>query len=128
MICEGSNQNFFSSLSPTSLQTQTDKFLTLVSLHWSFKTSIWFAGYTPICAECVSRDVRQLSSKKLLQNHMEVYTDSHHSEITQVMYNKLDSKNKSWDYILYSKGFLDELVFRGQELINWVLNVTWGWT
>lgn len=59
---------------------------------------------------------------------MEVYTDSHHSEITQVMYNKLDSKNKSWDYILYSKGFLDELVFRGQELINWVLNVTWGWT
>lgn len=47
---------------------------------------------------------------------MEVYTDSHHSEITQVMYNKLYSDNQSWDYIFCTKGFLDELVFSGWDL------------
>lgn len=47
---------------------------------------------------------------------MEVYTDSHHSEITQVMYNKLHSNNQSWDYIFSAKGFLDELFLRGWDL------------
>lgn len=115
MVCEGSNQDFFSSQSPTSLQTQKDFKLLFHSIGLS-KTPSVFAGQTPTCAECVSRDVRQLSTKKLLQNHMEVYTDSHHSEITQVMYNKLYSDNQSWNYIFCTKGFLDELVFSGWDL------------
>lgn len=30
------------------------------------------------------RDIRQLNAEKLLQTHMDMYTDSHNSEITQV--------------------------------------------
>lgn len=29
---------------------------------------------------------------------MDLYTDSHHSEITQVMYNKVYTDDQSWDY------------------------------
>lgn len=36
-------------------------------------------------------DVRQLSTMKLLQNHMEVYTDSHHSEITQIRFSPVQT-------------------------------------
>ena len=55
-------------------------------------------GQTPTCDVCVSRDIRQLSTEKLLQNHMDLYTDSHHSDITQVMYNKVYTDDQSWDY------------------------------
>ena len=35
---------------------------------------------------------------------MDLYTDSHHSDITQVMYNKVHSDNQSWDYIFCFQG------------------------
>lgn len=97
LVCKVSNQDFFSSRSPTSLGTHTDFQLLFHSTVFFFKKSIHRLD-TPTCDVCFSRDIRQLSTEKLLQNHMDLYTDSHHSEITQVMCNKVYTDDQSWDY------------------------------